>query len=114
MKRARFQLRTKPSRRDDHQLGHRNVWPKFLLEFEHELWRNHPVFSGADVPLVGYFDSDDLQKAIAAIATTPVDGTWQAEIQNYFEDPPSDGLALVEKVCDRKLKPASPERTSDE
>ena len=58
-------------------------------------WRNYSLFlRPEDGLVVGYFESDDVAAALAALEDEEVNTRWQAEMAQYFVQP-SGGSAAV-------------------
>lgn len=49
-------------------------------------WHNYSLFLRADGMLIGYFETPDLDAALAGMAATEVNARWQAEMSEYFLD----------------------------
>jgi L-rhamnose mutarotase len=65
-------------------------------------WHNYSLFLRADGLLIGYVETDSLDDALSAMASTEVNTRWQAEMAGFFEDladgRPDQGLLLLEEV----------------
>jgi len=86
MQRVCFQLRVRSDRVDEYRARHREVWPEMLQAPTASGWRNYSLFLHADGLLVSYFETPSLESALARMATTEVNGRWQAEMAGFFED----------------------------
>jgi L-rhamnose mutarotase len=86
MQRVCFLLRVKPDRLDEYRERHKAVWPEMLDALRETGWRNYSLFLSRDGLLVGYLETDDFDAAVAGMATREVNGRWQAEMAEYFED----------------------------
>jgi L-rhamnose mutarotase len=96
-----FQLQVHPERLDEYRERHRAVWPEMLAALRDTGWRNYSLFLRSDGLLVGYVEADDLAAAQAAMAATPVNARWQAEMAPFFTGlqgrrPDEDPLLLEE------------------
>jgi L-rhamnose mutarotase len=80
-----FRLQVKPSRLDEYRQRHQVVWPDMLLALAEAGWRNYSIFLGADGLLIGYFETDSLETALADMARTTVNARWQASMADFFE-----------------------------
>ncbi len=82
-----FQLRVNPSRIDEYRARHAAVWPDMLRALSESGWHNYSLFLRDDGLLIGYFESPGtLAEAQHAMATTEVNGRWQAEMAPFFLD----------------------------
>ncbi|HWM12576.1 MAG TPA: L-rhamnose mutarotase [Solirubrobacteraceae bacterium] len=87
MERVCFILRVRPDRLDEYKQRHRAVWPEMLDALRAAGWSNYSLFLRGDGLLVGYFETDDYERAQAAIDATDVNARWQAEMAPFFEAP---------------------------
>jgi L-rhamnose mutarotase len=85
MRRVCFLLRVKASRLAEYRRRHEAVWPEMLAALRETGWRNYSLFLRPDGLLVGYFETDDLDAALAGMAATDVNARWQAEMAPFFE-----------------------------
>jgi len=100
MSRVCFTLQVKPEHLDEYRRRHAAVWPEMLRALRDAGWREYSIFLRDDGLVVGYFHTDDLAAAQAAMAATDVNRRWQAEMARFFVDG-ADGLAdiqLLEEV----------------
>jgi L-rhamnose mutarotase len=87
MQRVCFIMRVRPDRLEAYKERHRAVWPEMLDALRAAGWGNYSLFLRGDGLLVGYFETDDYQRAQAAIDATDVNARWQAEMAPFFEAP---------------------------
>jgi L-rhamnose mutarotase len=87
MERVCFILRVRPDRLDEYKERHRAVWPEMLDALRAAGWSNYSLFLRGDGLLVGYFETDDYERAQAAIDATDVNARWQAAMAPPFEAP---------------------------
>jgi L-rhamnose mutarotase len=87
MERVCFILRVRPDRLDEYRARHREVWPEMLDALRASGWSNYSLFLRGDGLLVGYFETDDYERAQAAIDATEVNTRWQADMAPFFEAP---------------------------
>jgi L-rhamnose mutarotase len=87
MERVCFMLRVRPDRLDEYKARHREVWPEMLDALSAAGWSNYSLFLRGDGLLVGYFETDDYERAQAAIDATDVNTRWQADMAPFFEAP---------------------------
>jgi L-rhamnose mutarotase len=86
VERVCFQLQVKPDRLEEYAARHRAVWPDMLRALSETGWHNYSLFLREDGLLVGYFETDDLEQAVAGMDATDVNGRWQAEMAEFFVD----------------------------
>jgi L-rhamnose mutarotase len=102
MERVCFLLRVRPDRLEDYKARHRAVWPEMLAALRATGWGNYSLFLDDDGLLVGYLETDDFARAVAAMEQTDVNARWQAEMAEFFELPggerPDTGLERLEEV----------------
>jgi L-rhamnose mutarotase len=84
MRRVCFQLQVRPERLDEYRDRHRAVWPEMLEALATTGWRNYSLFLRPDGLLIGYFETDSLEAALAGMAGTAVNQRWQASMTEFF------------------------------
>jgi L-rhamnose mutarotase len=89
-----FRLQVKPDRLDEYRRRHEAVWPDMLDALTAAGWRNYSLFLDPGGMLIGYFETDSLDAALAAMAETAVNRRWQASMVEFFEG--TDGRAADE------------------
>ena len=85
MERVCFLLRVRPDRLDEYKARHREVWPEMLEALSETGWSNYSLFLRPDGLLVGYFETDSFERAVAAMGETDVNTRWQADMAPFFE-----------------------------
>ena len=102
MERACFLLRVRPEKLDEYKARHREVWPDMLEALRETGWTNYSLFLREDGLLVGYFETESLERALAGMEATDVNTRWQAEMAEFFELPgdarPDTGFRRLEEV----------------
>jgi L-rhamnose mutarotase len=101
MRRICFLLKVKQDRLDEYRRRHAAVWPDMLAALRETGWHNYSLFLRPDGLLVGYFETDDLDAALAGMASTDVNSRWQAEMAPFFEGldgQPDEGIVPLEEV----------------
>jgi L-rhamnose mutarotase len=97
-----FLLRVKASRLAEYRRRHEAVWPDMLAALRETGWRNYSLFLRPDGLLVGYFETYDLDAALAGMAATDVNARWQAEVAPFFEGldggAPDAGIAPLAEI----------------
>ena len=81
-----FQLQVKPDRMAEYIERHAAVWPDMLRALSSTGWHNYSLFLRDDGLLIGYFETDDLEAAVAGMDATEVNARWQAEMAEFFVD----------------------------
>lgn len=90
-----FLLRVRTERLAEYLDVHQRVWDSMRAALTACGWRHYSLFVDPGTGLVvGYFESDDVAEAMAAMARTEVDAIWQAEMAQYFV-PPDGGVAQL-------------------
>ena len=84
MERVCFQLQVRPERLAEYRARHAHVWPEMLAALAGTGWHNYSLFVREDGLLVGYFETPDLQAALAGMDATEVNARWQAEMAEFF------------------------------
>ena len=85
MERICFLLRVKPDRLEEYRERHQHVWPEMREALTAAGWHNYSLFLREDGLLIGYLETPDFQKALAAMASTGVNTRWQAEMKDFFQ-----------------------------
>lgn len=98
MKRICFVLQVKPERLQEYKERHRAVWPEMLNALRETGWNNYSLFLRNDGLLVGYVETEDFERARAAMAKREVNSRWQREMKEFFLEP--DG-----RLPDRAMEP---------
>lgn len=102
MQRVCFFLRVRPDRLDEYKARHREVWPDMLAALRDCGWSNYSLFLAEDGLLVGYVETEDFDRARAAMDEHEVNARWQAEMAPFFALPgdarPDTGLIRLEEV----------------
>jgi L-rhamnose mutarotase len=87
-----FLLKVRPEKIEEYKQRHAQVWPEMLEALRETGWRNYSLFLRPDGLLIGYLETPDFKKALAAMKNHPVNARWQAEMTPFFESM-SDGAA---------------------
>lgn len=85
MRRVCFLLRVRPDLLDEYRARHADVWPEMRAALTAAGWHNYSLFLQDDGLLVGYLETEDFERARAAMDRTEVNARWQAEMACYFE-----------------------------
>jgi L-rhamnose mutarotase len=85
MKRVSFLLKVKPEKIEEYKKFHQAVWPEMLAALKRTGWNNYSLFMREDGLLFGYFETPDLQAAMAGMAKEEVNARWQATMAPFFE-----------------------------
>lgn len=94
MNRASFLLRVRPERLTEYLAAHEAVWPDMLRALSRTGWRNYSLFLYQEEGLVvGYFESDDPEASMTAMADEEVNTRWQSAMAPYFA--PTTGSATA-------------------
>jgi L-rhamnose mutarotase len=102
MKRICFVLQVRPDRLDEYKRRHRSVWPEMLSALRETGWNNYSLFLREDGMLVGYLETEDFERARAAMASREVNDRWQKEMKDFFVQPqgltPDRAMQPLEEV----------------
>lgn len=85
MQRVCFLLKVRPDRLEEYRERHREVWPEMLHALHETGWHNYSLFLDSSGLLVGYLETEDFAAAQAAMASTDINGRWQATMAPFFE-----------------------------
>jgi L-rhamnose mutarotase len=70
-------LEVRPGYEDEYKKRHDEIWPDMVETLRKAGIRNYNIFRhGLD--LIGYFETDDLQRTIDILKTDPVNARWGA------------------------------------
>lgn len=100
-RRVCFLLTVKPGLIEEYRRRHAAVWPEMLDALRETGWRNYSLFLRSDGLLVGYFETEDLDAALAGMAAREVNARWQAEMAPFFEGldgAPDEGILPLAEV----------------
>lgn len=102
MARIGFCFKVKPDMIPEYRRRHQEVWPDMLEALRETGWHNYSIFLRDDGLLFGYLETEDFQKAQAAMATREVNLRWQREMAPFFENlagrRPDEGMLVLEEV----------------
>jgi L-rhamnose mutarotase len=84
VERVCFQLQVRPERLEEYAARHRAVWPDMLRALAATGWHDYSLFLREDGLLIGYFETPDLEAALAGMDATDVNAQWQAEMAEFF------------------------------
>ncbi len=96
-----FLLKIRADRLEEYTRRHEQVWPDMLAALRETGWRNYSLFLKPDGLLVGYFETDDLEAALAGMADKDVNTRWQTEMAPFFEQldgKPDEGIVPLTEV----------------
>ncbi|ROQ68878.1 L-rhamnose mutarotase [Streptomyces sp. 840.1] len=95
MQRVCFLLNVREDRIDEYRERHAEVWPDMLHALSEAGWHNYSLFLREDGLLVGYLETEDFGAAREAMAATEVNGRWQRDMADYFEQSETADDAMV-------------------
>jgi L-rhamnose mutarotase len=88
MERIGFVMRILPAQEAEYRRRHAAVWPEMLSALKVAGARDYSIFiHGSD--LFAYLEVDDFARFRSAMAASPVDARWQAEMASLI-DPLTD------------------------
>jgi L-rhamnose mutarotase len=100
-RRVCFLLKVKSEHMTEYRERHAAVWPEMRAALSETGWRNYSLYLTEDGLLVGYFETDDLDAALAGMAATDVNTRWQAQMAPFFEGlpgAPDEGIAPLAEI----------------
>jgi L-rhamnose mutarotase len=68
-------LEVRPGYEEEYKKPHDEIWPEMVEALKKAGISNYSIFRHG-LTLFGYFEADDLQKTIAALAKDPVNARW--------------------------------------
>jgi L-rhamnose mutarotase len=87
VERVCFTMRLKPERVDDYLAAHEAVWPEMLDALRETGWADYSLFVDREAALVvGYLETDDFERAVAAMNERDVNARWQATMAGFFAE----------------------------
>jgi L-rhamnose mutarotase len=86
VQRVCFLLKVRQDKLAEYRERHADVWPEMRAALSAAGWHNYSLFLRDDGLLVGYLETEDFERARAAMDRTWVNARWQAEMAPYFED----------------------------
>jgi L-rhamnose mutarotase len=102
MQRICFVLQVKTERLAEYKERHRSVWPEMQAALRETGWANYSLFLRDDGLLVGYLETEDFERARAAMAAREVNERWQREMADFFVQPngtlPDRAMQPLEEV----------------
>lgn len=102
MPRYCFTLQVRSDRLEEYRKRHAAVWPDMLRALRRTGWGNYSLHLRPDGLLVGYVETDSIERAQQAMAETDVNARWQAQMAPFFEgldgSAPDEGFTLLEEV----------------
>jgi L-rhamnose mutarotase len=84
MQRICFVLQVKPEKIEEYKHRHRSVWPDMKKALQETGWTNYSLFLRPDGLLVGYLETEDFDRARAAMGNRQVNSRWQSEMAEFF------------------------------
>lgn len=87
VERVCFILRVRQDRLDGYKKAHRAVWPEMLEALSATGWTNYSLFLDEGGLLVGYFETEDFEAALAGMEATDVNARWQAAMAEFLVPP---------------------------
>ena len=87
MEKVCFRLKLRRETLDEYVKAHESVWPEMLEALSQTGWTNYSLFvDRVDSTLIGYFETPDLEQALAGMDGKEVNERWQALMKDYFEE----------------------------
>jgi len=80
-----FRLQVATEHMDAYRERHATVWPAMLRTIAAAGRRNYSLFLDDDGLLIGYYETDSVADADAALAASEVAAAWEAHMQDLFD-----------------------------
>lgn len=94
--RCGFTLKVAPERLPEYLEAHQSVWEDMRDALSRTGWKNYSLFVDVDTgDVFGYFESDDVDTAIAAMGDEDINTRWQAEMAKYFASPDGGDMKVL-------------------
>ena len=102
LRRVCFRFRIRPDRVEAYRAAHERVWPEMLEALHATGWRDYTIHLASDGTVIGIALVDDLDTALARMATTDVNARWQAAMAAFVSEgaAPDETFELLEPVFD--------------
>src|SRR5437660_10118939 len=79
-----FVLQVKPERLKEYKRRHSSVWPDMLQALRETGWSNYSLFLRDDGMLVGYLETESLERARAGMPRREANDRWRREAAEFF------------------------------
>ncbi|EYT54554.1 L-rhamnose 1-epimerase [Leucobacter sp. UCD-THU] len=79
-----FQMQLRPELLAEYTARHAEVWPEMLEAVEDAGRRNYSLFLRADGLLIGYYETDDDERAQRLLAADPRTADWEEQMSRFF------------------------------
>jgi L-rhamnose mutarotase len=86
---------------DEYLFRHAEVWTEMRAALTAAGWSNYSLFCRDDGMVVGYLETDDFGRALAAMDAEDVNARWQAEMAPFFdldERRPDQAMAPLREI----------------
>ncbi len=93
MQRKSFVLQLAPGMKAEYVRRHREIWPEMAEMLREAGIRNYSIWWYRDL-LFGYYESDDLERAEAFKARSPVQARWNAYMKGLIAYEEAGGARL--------------------
>ncbi len=80
MERVCFTLQVRDGCLAEYAQRHAEVWPEMRQALWDAGWHNYSIFARPDGLVIGYFETDDFDAALAAMDGLEINARWQAEM----------------------------------
>ena len=94
-------LEVRPGYEEEYRRRHDAIWPEMVDALRQAGIRNYSTFRHG-LTLFGYFETDDLDAALAGMQEREVNGRWQSDMAPFFELPqdgrPDTGFERLDEI----------------
>src|SRR5699024_3367686 len=77
LRRVCFVLKVRKDRLEEYKERHAAVWPEMRTALSAAGWHNYSLFCDEEGMVIGYLETEDFDRARAAMAETEVNARWQ-------------------------------------
>ena len=102
MQRICFTLQVRPERLEEYKQRHRCVWADMQQALREAGWNNYSLFLRPDGLLIGYFETENFERARSEMARREVNHRWQTEMVPFFVqvngEPPDQAIRPLQEV----------------
>ena len=100
MEKVCFQLQVHPHRLSEYVERHAAVWPEMREAIAASGRHNYSLFLREDGLLVGYYETDSVERSQALLEADPRTAAWEADMADFFialdGRPDQSAVTLVE------------------
>jgi L-rhamnose mutarotase len=88
MERVCFSLQVREGCLEEYKARHAEVWPEMRQALWDAGWHNYSIFARDDGLVIGYFETEDFDRALAAMDGLEINERWQASMAPLVQADP--------------------------